>query len=249
MGERTEAGIAVAEHPAGEARPSRHRRYPCAHRAQSSRSRRSGRPPPVSARQHPAQVDEVLVRRRAFFQLGRLPLGDERARRHCGTRVNARRQRQRRAFGWRDNAHRRTSEGGAHGARTSTPAGCSAQIENPRIYCEIFYTPTGLTWAVLSPTNRRISNRFWFFARIARCIAVIGGTGGFLHGRGWGRVPVCVHAVWRGGLPHAAVTSGWRLASSPNSAVLVRRGQRRLLGSLVIYSVLTPCVRQGFCWL
>ena len=104
--------------------------------------------------------------------------------------------------------------------------------------------------AGLSPRAGGPPNRFRFSARIARCIAVIGSTGGVPSWWGWGRVSVRVRAVWRGGLQHAAVTSGWRLASSPNRAVLVRRGQRRLLGRLVIvHAVLTPCVRQGFCWL
>ena len=183
-------------------RPSRHRRYPCAHRAQSSRSRRSDRPPPVSARQHPAQVAEVLLRRRAFLQLGHPPLGDERARRHCGTRVNARRRRQRRARSVGAITLIDARARGAHGARTSTSAGCSAQIANSRIYCEIFLHTHGSNWAVLSTTNRRILNRFRSFARIATCIAVIGGTGGCLHGGGWGRVPVCIRSVWRGGLHH-----------------------------------------------
>ena len=168
-----------------------------------------------------------------------------------------------RAFGWRDNAHRRASEGGTQpGAGVLEGAlvrpglvfpdehigGVFSTNRRFKNFRKIFHARESHPgWPL--PASRRTPNRFRFSARIARCIAVIGGTGGFLHGRGWGRVPVCVHAVWRGGLPYAAAISGWRLASSPNSAVLVRRGQRRLLGPLVIYSVLTPCVRQGFCWL
>ena len=106
-----------------------------------------------------------------------------------------------------------------------------------------FSSPMGLHPSRTLPANHRAPNHYWFSTRIARCIAVIGGTGGVPSWWGWGRVPVCVRAVWRGGLQHAAVTSGWRLASSPNSAVLARRGQRRLLGRLASS---TPCLRRAY---
>ena len=56
-----------------------------------------------------------------------------------------------------------------------------------KIYCENFLRPRGHPHPDRTlPANHRAPNHFRFFARIARCIAVIGGTGGgsFMGGGG-----------------------------------------------------------------
>ena len=81
---------------------------------------------------------EVLLRRRAFLQLGRPLLGDERARRHCGTRVNARRRRQWRACSFGATRFIDARARGAEGARTSMLASCSARIVDSKFFGPIF---------------------------------------------------------------------------------------------------------------
>ena len=67
---------------ASRRRPSRRRPCPSACPARSSTPR-----PPGRLAQQPAQVEEVLLRRRAFLQLGRAPLRDEGVQRHAAARA------------------------------------------------------------------------------------------------------------------------------------------------------------------
>ena len=71
------------------------------------------------------------------------------------------------------------------------------------------------------PGRTLAPNRFRFFARIARCIAVIGGTGGVPSWWEWGRVSVRVRAVWRGGPHHRR--AGALLAEMGNTPLRSRR--------------------------
>ena len=110
-------------------------------------------------------------------------------------------------------------------------AGMSDNIQGDnsyKIFAKFFFnfsSPTGPHPGRTLPANHRDPNHFWFSTRIARCIAVIGGAGGCLHGRGWGRVSVRVRAVWRGGLHHRR--AGALLAEMGNT--LLRSGRSTAL--------------------
>ena len=52
-----------------------------------------------------------------------------------------------------------------------------------------------------------------------------------IHGRVWDLVPLCIRAVWRGGLQHVAVASGW--CRSQPQIVLCGLGQGEPVASAV----------------
>ena len=87
------------------------------------------------------------------------------------------------------------------------------QIAYSNVFAKNF-SPTGAYPSRTLPVNHKALNRFRFFARIARCIAVIGGTGGCLHGGGACRCAfvLCGAEVCRG--PNHS-----HLAKIPTSAV------------------------------
>ena len=96
---------------------------------------------------------EVLLAAELSFNSDARHLGMERARRHCGTRVNARRRRQWRVVRLARQGHRRTSEGG----RGSTDEHVSKLFSPNRrfkIFWPNFFTHTGPIRAGLSSMNR-----------------------------------------------------------------------------------------------
>ena len=105
------------------------------------------------------------------------------------------------------------------------------QVKN---FSEIFQRPRGPSGRTL-PVNHRAPNHFRFSARIARCIAVIGGTGGCLHGGGWGSRVSVRRAVWRGGLHHRC--AGALLAGM--GSTLLRSGRSTALRPTGPFPVLT----------